>query len=193
VKPRRAPAQRSTRSHDALLIIDAINDLEFPGGEKILPWAMKFAPRLATFRANARRSGLPIIYVNDNFGLWRSGFPEVYTHCTRRGVRGREISLRLKPGDKDYFILKPRHSAFFATSLAPLLDDLGIKRLILTGIATNLCVLFTAHDAHMRRYPMVVLSDCCAAETDFDHNVALSQLKQFCGAKVCLSTEFRFR
>ena len=69
-------------------------------------------------------------------------------------------------------------------------DILG-QRLILSGISTNLCVLFTAHDAHMHRYPMVVLSDCCAAESDFDHNVALAQLKRFCKAEVCRSPEFR--
>ena len=98
----------------------------------------------------------------------------------------------LKPGRNDYFILKPRHSGFFATSLVPLLEDLHIERLILSGISTNLCVLFTAHDAYMHRFPIVVLSDCCAAESDFDHNVALSQLERFCKATICLSTDFRF-
>ncbi len=96
------------------------------------------------------------------------------------------MSRRLKPGRNDYFILKPRHSGFFATSLVPLLQDLHIERLVLAGIATNLCVLFTAHDAHMHQYPVVLLSDCCAAESDFDHNVALSQLERFCGAR-CVS------
>ncbi len=178
---------------DALLIIDAINDLDFPGGEKVLPWALKLGERLRAFRAKARRAGMPVIYVNDNFGHWRSNFMEVYAHCTRRAARGRQLGRRLKPGREDYFILKPRHSGFFATSLLPLLEDLKIKRLILTGIATNLCVLFTAHDAHMHQYSIVVLSDCCAAESDFDHNIALTQLTRFCGAKICLSTEFRFK
>jgi nicotinamidase-related amidase len=175
---------------DALLVIDVINDLEFEDGEKLLPWAMRLAARLASVCSRARRVGIPVIYVNDNFGHWRSSFQEVYEYCTRRGARGREICRKLKPRHDDYFILKPRHSAFFATSLMPLLEDLGIKRLILSGIATNLCVLFTAHDAHMHNYPLVVLSDCCAAESDFDHNIALAQLERFCGAKVCLSTDF---
>jgi nicotinamidase-related amidase len=115
----------------------------------------------------------------------------VYVHCTRVGSRGASVCRRLKPGRDDYFILKPRHSAFFATSLVPLLEHLKIRRLVLAGIATNLCVLFTAHDAHMHQYPMVVLSDCCAAESNFDHNIALSQLERFCDATVCLSSEFR--
>lgn len=182
----------TARRGDALLIIDTINDLEFPGGEKVLPWAEKLACRLAPFSRRARRQGIPIIYVNDNFGRWHSDFHEVYEHCIRRGARGRNVVTKLKPQRSDYFILKPRHSGFFSTSLRPLLEDLKIKRLILTGIATNLCVLFTAHDAHMHGYRMVVLSDCCAAESDFDHNVALEQLKRFCHADICLSGEFTF-
>lgn len=182
----------SHSSKDALLVIDCINDLNFPGGEKVLPWAVRLAPRLVSFQKSARRKRIPIIYVNDNFGMWQSDFSTVLKHCMRKGSRGREVCRTLKPHAEDYFILKPRHSAFFASSLRPLLEDLGTERLILSGIATNLCVLFTAHDAHMYDYKVVVLSDCCAAESDFDHDVSLMQLKRFCGAKICLSTEFRF-
>jgi nicotinamidase-related amidase len=148
---------------------------------------------LSAFAKNARPAAMPIIYVNDNFGLWRSSWPDVYAHCTRRGVRGAGVSKRLRPKRDDYFILKPRHSAFYSTSLVPLLEFLGVRRLILAGIATNLCVLFTAHDAHMRGYPLIVFSDCCAAESDFDHNIALKQLERFCNATICRSDEFRFR
>jgi nicotinamidase-related amidase len=179
-------------SNQALLVIDTINDLEFPGGENVLPWAERMAARLTPFRARAHKAGVPVIYVNDNFGQWRSNFADVYRHATRRGARGRDVSRRMKPTADDYFILKPRHSAFFATSLVPLLEHLKVRRLILTGIATNICVFFTAHDAHMHEYPMTVLSDCCAAESDADHDLALDQLKRFCGARVCLSGEFEF-
>jgi len=178
---------------DALIIIDVINDLEFPGGQNVLPWALKLVSPLATFRGKARRAGMPVIYVNDHFGHWRSEFAEVYRYCTRTGARGGEVARRLKPGKRDYSILKPRHSAFYATSLVPLLEDLGVRRLVLSGIATNLCVLFTAHDAHMHRYPMVVLSDCCAAESDADHDIALEQLERFCDASICLSTDYQFQ
>ena len=186
------PRTVHARPGDAVLIIDAINDLSFEGADKLLPWAERLAPRLAEFKSRAHRHGLPVIYVNDNFGHWRSNFREVYAHCTQRTARGRNVSRRLKPGRQDYFILKPRHSGFFATSLVPLLEDLKVRRLILAGIATNLCVLFTAHDAHMHGYPLIVLSDCCAAESDFDHNVAVEQLKRFCRAAVCRSTEVKF-
>ena len=175
-----------------MLVIDVINDLSFDGAEKMMPWASRMVPRLVRLKRLAKRHALPVIYLNDNFGHWRSSFSEVYSHCTRTTAPGRLISRRLKPARTDFFVLKPRHSGFFATSLVPLLEDLEIKRLILAGIATNLCVLFTAHDAHMHGYPIIVLSDCCAAESDFDHNTSLQQLKRFCGATVCRSTEIRF-
>lgn len=180
----------TVRPGDALLIIDVINDLNFRGGAQVLPWARKLAAQLARFRARVA-GRIPIIYANDNFGHWRASFEDVYRHSTRPSARGREIGRKLKPAASDYFILKPRHSAFHATSLEPLLEDLGVRRLILSGIATNLCVLMTAHDAHMRRMPLMVLSDCCAAESDFDHDVALSHLQRFCDATICRSDDVR--
>jgi nicotinamidase-related amidase len=174
---------------EAVLIVDVINDLQFPGGDKVLPWAQKLVAPLIRLRARAHHLQIPVIYANDNFGRWHSNFAEVYTHCTRPSARGRQIARRLKPSRQDYFILKPRHSAFFATSLVPLLDDLGTERLILAGIATNLCLLFTAHDAHMHGYKLTILSDCCAAESDFDHNTALRQLERFCHAHICQAAE----
>lgn len=179
-------------SNEALLIIDTITDLEFPGGENVLPWALKMVARLAPLAGRARRAGVPVIYVNDNLGHWRSGFAEIYDRCARPGSRGREVCRAMRPAADDYFVLKPKHSAFYATSLRPLLDHLGVKHLLLSGIATNLCVLFTAHDAHMRDYELTVLSDCCAAESDHDHDVALQQLERFCGSKICRSDEYRF-
>ena len=179
-------------SRAALLIIDVINDLEFPGAEKVHPWAMKMATRLSAFRSKAQKAGVPVIYANDNYGYWRNDPNDLYRHCMRPGARGRELSRRMKPSRDDYLILKPRHSAFFATPLQPLLQHLKVKELILAGLATNLCVLFTAHDAHMHEIPITVLSDCCAAESDADHDMALTQLQDFCDARIQLSTEVEF-
>ncbi|EYF00372.1 cysteine hydrolase family protein [Chondromyces apiculatus] len=176
----------------AVLVIDVLNDLAFPGGEKVVPWAHKMAARLKPFLARARAAGFPVIYVNDNYDHWRSDHGEIYRYCTRKGARGRAVVRKLKPRRDDYFIVKPKHSGFFGTSLQPLLQHLGARRLILTGMATNLCVFFTAHDAHMHEYDLYALSDCCAAESDFDHDTALDQLKRFCGVTVMRSDEVDF-
>lgn len=177
---------------DALLLIDVVNDLAFPGGMKVLPWARKLVSPLRATMTNARSVGIPIVYANDHFGQWNASREDVIRHCTRTSAPGRTVSTKLRPRRSDYFLLKPRHSAFFATLLAPLLEHLGAKRLVLAGLATNLCVQATAHDAAMHGYPVIVLSDCCAAESDFDHNVVLSQLERFFHATICRSTELRF-
>ncbi|HEX8340569.1 MAG TPA: isochorismatase family cysteine hydrolase [Tepidisphaeraceae bacterium] len=180
------------KSDTAVLVIDVMNDLAFPGGEKVLPWAEKMAERLRPLLDRARQSDIDVIYVNDNFGHWRSNFNDVIDYCTRPDARGRDVTARLRPAENDYFVLKPKHSVFFATSLLPLLEHLGTKKLIMTGLATNLCVFFSAHDAHMHEYEITVLSDCCAAESDDDHNWALRQLKDFLHVNVCRSDEVAF-
>ena len=173
----------------ALLVVDVINDLEFPGGDKVLPWAERMVAQLSPVLDRARRAGVPVVYANDNFGHWRSNFTDVVRHCTRDGSRGREVAAALSPGPDDLFVLKPKQSAFFATSLVPLLEFLKVDRLILAGMATNLCVLFTAGDAHMHEYDLTVLSDCCAAESDADHDWALDQLRRFLHVRVCRGDE----
>ena len=181
------------RGKDALLLIDVINDLEFPGADKVLPWAERLVRPLRSICGEARRHGVPVIYANDNFGLWNGSRADVVAHCTRKGARGARVARALRPHRADYFVLKPRHSAFFATPLPPLLEHLGVERLVLTGMATNMCVVATAHDAKMHGYPIVVLSDCCAAESDFDHNVVLAQLQRFFAATICRSFEVAVR
>jgi nicotinamidase-related amidase len=146
----------------ALLLIDVINDLDFDGGEKLLEHAIPMAERIAALKGRAREHGIPAIYVNDNFGRWRSDFRSIVEHALQ--ARGRPVAERLAPEDDDYFVLKPKHSGFFSTSLDTLLDYLGADTVILTGMAADYCVLFTANDAHMRDFDVLVPADCVAAE-----------------------------
>lgn len=176
---------------NAFLIIDVLNDLEFDGGERVLPWAKRLVKPLLAMISRARRRGDLIVYINDTFDIWDGKASTILAYATRPGARGRQISQRLKPKKSDLFVVKPRHSAFFGTPLSIILEDHGIHRVVLAGLATNLCVLITAHDASMHGYPIVVLSDCCAAESDFDHNVMLRQLQRFFRAKICRSDEFQ--
>lgn len=151
------------RSATALLIIDAINDLEFSGGEALLAPALDMARKLAALKTRARRAGVPVVYVNDNFGQWRSDFRSVIER-NAEGVRGAPIVEALRPDQDDYFVLKPKHSGFFGTTLETLLRFLGVRRLILTGLTAEMCVLFTAMDAYMRDYQLVVPQDCTTTD-----------------------------
>src|SRR5690606_22697348 len=101
----------------ALVLVDVINDMEWEGGERLLPNALAAAHQIRQLRDRAGRAGIPVIYANDNFGQWRSNFRDVVDHCLHDGVRGEEIARLLEPGEDDYFVLKPKHSAFYSTPL----------------------------------------------------------------------------
>lgn len=161
-----------------VVAIDVINDLEFPGGEELEGPALQMARELKPLLARAREAGIPVIYANDNFGKWRSDFRALLDHCLDDNVRGRKVAELLRPGADDYFILKPKHSAFFATALDTLLAYLKARTLILCGIATDSCVLATATDADMRDLHVVVAEDCVAALTAERHERALAHVRE---------------
>jgi nicotinamidase-related amidase len=162
------------RADTALILIDVINDLEFEGGEDLARYAMPMAERIAALKQRAKQAGIPTIYANDNFGRWRSDFPKLVRDCLNQPVRGRPMVSLLQPGEDDYFILKPRHSAFYQTNMDILLKYLGVKTLILSGVAGDICVLFTANDAYMREFRVVVPADCIASEDEDQNRQALA-------------------
>jgi len=161
----------------ALLIIDAINDLEFPGGAGMLPRAVRMARNLAALKRRTTSLGIPTVYVNDNFGRWRSDFRRIVAHCLDENVRGRPVVELLVPDENDYFVLKPKHSGFYNTTLDLLLEYLHVETLILAGMATDVCVLFTAADAYMRDMRVIVARDCVTALTPTAHRSALAQMR----------------
>lgn len=167
-----------------LLLIDVINDLEFDGGEALLPFGLAAAQRIAALKREARAAGIPAIYVNDNFGRWQSDFNNLIEHCLEDGVRGEAVVRLLVPEPHDYFILKPKHSAFFQTALDTLLIHLNARTLILTGFAADFCVLFTANDAYMRGYSVFVPGDCVAAESMEYTNQTLALIERVLKADI---------
>jgi nicotinamidase-related amidase len=173
----------------ALLIIDMINAFDFDGADAMLPRALAAAKATARLKQRARKAGVPVVYVNDNFGRWRSDFHSTLAHCLREGVRGRPIAESLKPDEDDYFVLKPKHSGFQFTALELLLAHLGAETLILTGVAGNFCVLFTAHDAYMRDFHLVVPGDCIASQTEADDAYALAHMAKVTKADTRPSSE----
>ena len=176
----------------ALLLIDVINDFDFPEAGQLLEHALPVARRIAALKARARVAGVPIIYANDNFGRWRSDFRAQVEHCLAAESRGRQIAELLRPGDDDYFVLKPKHSGFFSTTLDILLRYLHVRTVILTGLAGNNCVLFTAHDAYLRDLTLVVPEDCVASNTVEDNRSALHQIRTVLKGDTRPSAELEF-
>jgi nicotinamidase-related amidase len=168
----------------ALLLIDVINDFEFEGGETLLELAMPVGEQIAKLKQRAKAAGIPAIYVNDNFGKWQSDLNKIVSHCMEDGVRGEPFVRLVLPDEDDYFVLKPKHSGFYCTSLDLLLTHLPAHDLILAGIAGNNCVLFTANDAYMRDFRLFIPQDCSVSKTMEENNYALQQMQKVLKADV---------
>ena len=166
----------------ALLLIDFINDFEFEGAERAFPAALAAARVTAALKKRATAAGVPVVYCNDHFGKWRSDFRALLDRCLHGGVRGEPIARLLRPEEDDYFVLKPKHSGFHSSPLDVLLRELGARTLVLTGVAGNFCVMFTAHDAYMRDYRLVVPRDCVASDSEEANDFALRHLGSVCRA-----------
>lgn len=172
----------------ALLIIDMISSFEFEDGEQLFGQTRPIVPKLVELRRRCKQANIPIIYVNDNFGKWQSSQDNLIERCLK-SERGKQVFERLQPDDDDYFVLKPKQSGFFATTLETLLRYLKARTLILTGVAGNICVLFTANDAYMRDYRLVVPRDCIASNSAEATEQALDVMGQVLKADTRPSTE----
>jgi nicotinamidase-related amidase len=177
------------RSRVALLLIDVISDLDFPDNDKLVRESEKLSRRIAKLKNRCRLAGIPSIYVNDNFGKWRSDFSEVVRHCLRPDAPGRLMVKALLPDPEDYIVLKPKHSGFYATPLETLLEYIGVETVILAGITTNACVMITAGDLYVRNFELFVPSDCVAALTEEDQLRALELMEESFDAKTTPSEQ----
>ena len=183
-----APAAAGQR-RTALLLVDVINDMDFEGAGALVRHAEPMARRLHDLKRRARAAGIPTIYINDNFGKWRSDFRSLVKHCIEDPVPGREVARLLQPDDDDYFVLKPKNSAFFGTTLDTLLKNLGTTTVILTGIAGDNCVLFSANDAYLRDYKLFIPCDCVVSNTREENDAALRLMSKVVKADITPSTE----
>ena len=191
VAPERAPlAAEPANGGMALLIIDMISAWDFQDAAKLAPGALSIAPRIAALKRRCVDAGVPPIYVNDNHGHWRSDFRQIVL-LSMQNDAGHRIAELLRPGPDDYSVLKPKHSAFFATPLDLLLRHLGVQRLIVTGVASDQCIVMSTADARMRDYEVVVPEDCVAAQTNSRNRRALDYLREAQKTKTTVSARIR--
>jgi nicotinamidase-related amidase len=184
-------AQAPHHSPAVLILIDVINHFEFPDGEKVFRQALPVASKLARLKKRAQAAGMSTIYVNDNFGQWRSDVSKLLDYCIRPEAIGKPFVEQVRPDENDYFVLKPMHSGFYQTPLEVLLRHLDASTLILGVLATNSCIVCTAHDAKMRGFGLYVPSDCSAARTSKEHRQAIEHIRMMTDAKVLSSGSLR--
>jgi nicotinamidase-related amidase len=171
-------SRQSEQDKTCLLIIDMINEFTFDGAAKLFPEIERTAQHIAVLKRRMKEGRLPIIYVNDNFGKWQSDFRKLVARCLEEKCRGKTIAQVLHPEEDDYFVLKPKHSGFYATPLELLLRYLEVRRVIITGVAGDNCVLFTAADAYMRDFETVVPSDCILSIDPDANRSALEHMRE---------------
>lgn len=176
----------------ALLLVDVINAFDFEDAALLIERAEKVAVPIRTLAQHSRDEKVPVIYVNDNFGMWTSNFQSLVDHCLASDKAGRHIVEQLLPESGDFSILKPRHSGFLATPLELLLAHLQVNSVVLAGFATDLCVLFTALDAHARGFHVVVPNDCTAANTQEVEQMALGVVHDSLRSEVCRGQDIDF-
>jgi nicotinamidase-related amidase len=179
------------RSATVLLILDMLSRFDFPDGRATARAATVVAPRIAKLKQRARAARVPAIYVNDNPGRWRSNSERLIENAGADDSPGRKVVELLRPNESDYLVLKPRHSAFYATPLEVLLESMEAKRLILSGVSSHQCVLFTANDAHVRNFELVVPSDCIGAPTVAQTRLALSYFRKALRAHITTHARWR--
>ena len=190
-------ADELTGSPSAVLVIDVQND--FCGDDGVhgyrgsdLQWVQAIISPTERLLEEARRRSVPVIFVRTHHDRW-SDHESYYLRESRVGTLhhlqpnayGSEF-YRLRPQPDDYVLTKRRYSAFFGTELDILLRNLGTKKLILAGVATNVCVETTARDACMRDFEVVVVRECVAAYSEAAHNAALANLDHHFGRVVAL-------
>jgi len=173
----------------ALLIIDMLSDWDFPDADAYLGGAEAIAPRIAALARRCRAVGVPVIYANDNHGRWRSDFREVVSKAMKGDAAGARIARQLAPEHADYFVLKPKHSGFHATPLDLLLRHLKVRTLVVTGVSSDQCVLYTTADARMHDYDVKVPPDCVATRSDERNAAAIRHFEVVLGLDTTPSTE----
>ncbi len=145
----------------AVLVIDMLNSYQHEDAEKLTQSVENIIEPIAGLVAEARRrDDVDLIYVNDNYGDFAANQQDL----VRQALEGdrRDLVEPIVPEEGVRFLQKVRHSAFYATSLAYLLNQLDAKRVILTGQVTEQCILYTALDAYVRRFQVVVPPDAVA-------------------------------
>lgn len=171
-------------SEKALLIIDMLNDFILPNGLLTVgETGEKIIASVANEIQKARDENIPVIYVCDNHRHDDPEFKVWPPHCVI-GSPGAQVIKELAPKPGDYFIPKRRFSGFFETQLDLTLRELGVKELTLTGVCTNICVLYTACDARMRNYQVNVVRDAVATFDPNSHEFAIGEMIKTLGCRI---------
>jgi nicotinamidase-related amidase len=179
------------RARTVLLLVDVIQDFEYPDGDVVHERTQAIVPALVALRRRAHAAGVPVVYVNDHFGRWRSSWDGAIERAMR--ARRGDVARRLRPGARDFFVLKPQRSAFHQTPLEALLDSFGAHQVVIAGITSDMCVLASASDALLCGLRVRVPRDVTTTLDDARHERAIAILEQAMGVDTRPSSTLGWR
>ena len=168
---------------DVLLLVDVIQDFRHESGGLLLESFRARHPALLAALGKARRDGIPIVYANDNHGVWDGDAGSLVRRAVEDGRAGDLVEV-VAPRGGDRFVVKPRYSAFDHTPLELVLRELDIERILLVGTATEMCVVQTAIDAKEEGFKVTILADACATADERMEQLALEYAERIVGAFV---------
>jgi nicotinamidase-related amidase len=171
----------------ALLVVDMLNPYEHPEAERLARGVEGALPGIRTLLRRAGEAEAPIVYVNDNYGDWNSSSEEL----GKRAMAGAhpELVEPILPASGQSFVVKARHSAFYETPLEYLLDQMGVERLVLSGQVAEQCILYSALDAYVRHFDVVIATDAVAAIYDELGKAALEMIERNMSAELTMAVE----
>ena len=169
--------------NDALLLVDVINDFRHEDGDALLRSYRERHGGLVAAIGRARERGIPVIYANDNVGVWDGDAPGLVRHAIERG-KGGDLVAAVAPRPGDQFVVKPRYSAFDQTPLEILLRGLEVERILLAGTATEMCVAQTAIAGRELGFKISVVTTACASTDPHLEAISLDYLENVVGARL---------
>jgi nicotinamidase-related amidase len=173
----------------ALVVVDMLNSYEHDDAEDLVNSVREVLPNIASLIDRARSEGVEIIYVNDNYGAWNQGRSELVERVSAGPHR--DLIEPILPGDDTDFVVKARHSIFYETPLEYLLRTREIGRIVLVGQVTEQCILYSALDAYIRHFKVVVPPDAVAAIHADLHKAALKMMEVNMDADLTRSGDVR--
>jgi nicotinamidase-related amidase len=168
---------------DVLLVVDVLDDFRHDDGDALLASFRARSVGMRDALASARAGGVPIVYANDNRGVWDGDRDRLVREAAQDGPGG-DVVTPLLPLECERLVVKPRYSAFDLTPLSLLLADLDTERLVVMGATAEMCVTQTAIDAREQQLKVTVLADACACIDPRLEQVAFAYLRDVTGTFV---------
>jgi nicotinamidase/pyrazinamidase len=166
-----------------LIVVDMLNDFVQDGGSLVVPVAKSLIPNQQELLTKARETGVYVIFLADNHQPDDDEFEKWPPHAIR-GTWGSRVIEPLSPQDEERVVPKRRYSGFFGTDLDLTLRERGIDTVVIVGVLTDICVMYTSADASARGYNVIIVSDATGSTSLENHQFALTHAREVHGAVV---------